>query len=128
MSSLRQHTAVTLGTDTADITLSLPETIGNVTLKDAFSAANLRSICQAGASTCSQPVRWKLDSWGACSGSCGGGVATRAAACVQATTGEAAVLYHTRWKTSWSLMRHAEPTVVHTHPLLVLNGSRQCYA
>lgn len=69
--------------------LTVSNSSSNATsFKDVFLLADLTAVCQADQASCTQPVRWLLGSWGTCSSSCGGGVSTRTAACINADTGE----------------------------------------
>jgi hypothetical protein len=92
---LQQQMPVTLGNSVVPLSRNLPasaSTEGNTTLRQVFLSAVLSDVCQASASTCTQPVRWRLSSWSACSTSCGGGVSTRLAACINEATGNNAAL------------------------------------
>lgn len=92
---LQQQTPVTLGKSVYPLSSNLPtsaSTEGNTTLRQVFLSAIFRDACQADASTCTQPARWRLSSWSACSSSCGGGVSTRTAACINAATGKQSAL------------------------------------
>jgi hypothetical protein len=73
--------------DASSLALAANSSPNNSSLRDVFLALSFGSACKGDAAACSHAVRWQLGSWSACSSSCGGGMTSRTAVCVEVSTG-----------------------------------------